>query len=192
MAAFHITHAVRSLCEDMTRRTQALSHIDMSRVAIGFTQTRKPVSHGIQASLTPLRFEGGKMVGRINKKQYVCQRLVAPSGKDYLYLLRLYLPRLLDQPFEEKLTTIVHELWHISPAFDGDLRRHEGRCYIHGTSQEEFDATAASIARQWLAANPPESLYEFLLLTHAELVAEHGGVCGERFPAPKLMPLRSA
>ena len=29
----------------------------------------------------------------------------------------------LDQTFEEKLVTVFHELYHISPAFDGDLRR---------------------------------------------------------------------
>lgn len=189
---FDLTSAVRHLAHDMTRRAPELAHIDASRVAFGVCQTRKRVSHGLQASLTPMRFEGGAATKRVRGREYGCQRLVEPNGHEYLYLLNLYVPRLLDQPFEEKLTTVVHELWHISPAFDGDLRRIEGRCYVHGRSQKEFDEQAASIARRWLARNPPRGCYAFLELSFAELVAEHGGVVGRRYRVPKLLPTGAA
>ncbi|TWT36755.1 hypothetical protein KOR34_16950 [Posidoniimonas corsicana] len=182
-----LTNAVRLLTRDMTKRVAELAHIDTERVAFGFCQTRKAVSHGVQASLTPLRFEGGAKTKRMRGRLYGCQRLEDGSGRDYLYLLNLYVPRLLDQPFEEKLTTIVHELWHISPAFDGDLRRHEGRCYVHGRSQREFDELSASIARAWLAQDPPRGLYSFLEHSFRELSDLHNGVRGQRFPTPKLV-----
>jgi hypothetical protein len=105
-----------------------------------------------------------------------------------LYLLAFYLPRFLNQSFEEKLTTIVHELWHISPAFDGDLRRHNGRCFAHGPSQREFDELAGRLARQWLSRSPPEELFAFLCLSFAELNARYGGIYGMRFERPKLLP----
>ncbi len=190
MKTFDFTVAVRAVCNDMTRRLPDLAHIDMNRVAVGFRQTRKRVMHGVQASLTPLRFEAGKTVGAVRGRRYQCQRIVRPDGAECLYLLNFYLPRFLDLPFEEKLVTIVHELWHVGPRFDGDLRRHEGRCYAHGASQQAFDAHAAGLARGWLALDPPERLYSFLTLSFCDLVAEHGAVRGERYPAPKLVPVR--
>lgn len=187
-----LTNAVRALAHDMARRLPELRHIDTERVAFGMCQTRKRVNHGIQASLTPLRFEHGATTKRIGGRLYGCQRLVDGSGRDYLYLLNLYVPRLLDQSFEEKLTTVVHELWHISPDFDGDLRRHEGRCYVHGASQKEFDEQAAQLARAWLALNPPRGCYAFLERSFAELSAEYSGVAGQRYRTPKLVLAEAA
>lgn len=189
---FDLTNAVRALARDMTRRLPELAHVDIDRVAVGVCQTRRRVPHGLQASLTPLRFEGGATTARIRGREYACQRLVDESGRDYLYLLNLYVPRLLDHPLEEKLTTLIHELWHISPEFDGDLRRHEGRCYVHGPSQHAFDAHAARLARLWLSLDPPPGVYGFLEHTFSELSAEHGGVTGQRFPAPRVTRVGAA
>lgn len=185
---FHFTRAVRRVCHDMTRRVPALGHIDMDRVAVGFCQTRKRVPHGLQASLTPLRFEGGSRETVQRGRRYVCQAITDAAGREYLYLLNFYLPRFLDHSLGEKLTTIVHELWHISDRFDGDLRRHEGRCYVHGESQREFDRHAARLAGQWLATEPDAELYAWLRLSFRQLTARHGSVYGERYPAPKLVP----
>ena len=38
-----------------------------------------------------------------------------------LYLLSFYLPRFLKLPWREKLATVIHELWHVNPQFNGDL-----------------------------------------------------------------------
>ena len=50
---------------------------------------------------------------------------------------------------EEKLSTVLHELWLISPMFNGDLRRHEGRCYAHGPSQSNYDDQKDRLAQKW-------------------------------------------
>lgn len=191
-SGFHFTRAIRAVCEDMSGRVPPLQHIDMSRVAVGFCQARKRVPHGLQASLTPLRFEGGARATFERGRRYTCQPMFDPSGREYLYLLNFYLPRFLDHSLGEKLTTIVHELWHIGERFDGDLRRHDGRCYVHGRSQRDFDRTASRLAGQWLAADPPTEVYAFLRLNFRQLQAQHGAVCGERYPTPKLLPLADA
>jgi hypothetical protein len=183
---FHFTRAIRALCADMVARVPALGHIDLPQVAIGICQTRRNVSHGVYASLTPLRFAGGGREQLRRGKRYVIEPLRDQDGREFLYLLNIYLPRFLETTVEEKLATLIHELWHISPEFDGDLRRHEGRCYAHGPSQREYDARMARMAQQWLAADPPWHLYEFLERKFDELAAEHGGVWGERWPVPKL------
>ncbi|TWT88096.1 hypothetical protein Mal64_15680 [Pseudobythopirellula maris] len=192
MNGFDFTTAVAAVCRDMTRRVPELGHIDMDRVAVGFCQARKRGKYGVQATLTPMRFERGAETKRVRGRTYGCSRLFDAQGREQLYLLNFYLPRFQDGPLEEKLTTVVHELWHISAEFDGDLRRHAGRCYAHGSSQKKFDEHAARLAREWLAADPPPGLWAFLELSFDDLVAEHGTVRGARYRAPKLVRLDAA
>lgn len=186
---FDFTAAMEHLCRDLCQRVDDLRHIDMTRVAVGYRQARRRVTHGLQASLTPLRFERGAESGLVRGRRYACPRVVDRHGRECLYLLNFYLPRFFDLPFEERLTTVVHELWHIGPEMDGDLRRHEGRCYAHGPSQKGFDEHAARLARRWLAADPPAALFTVLETSFAELLAEHGAVVGSRFATPKMAPL---
>jgi len=60
-AGFNFTLHMRRLCADLVARVPELAHIDLKRVAIRFCQARKAVRHGVQASLTPLRFERGEL-----------------------------------------------------------------------------------------------------------------------------------
>lgn len=186
---FDFTTQMRLLCSDMTARVSDLRHIDMSRVALSFSQTRKATRHGLFASLTPLRFAGGKTETVRRGRRWTIQRLRDRQGKEMLYLLSFYLPRFLDLPFTEKLVTVVHELWHINPQFDGDLRRFEGRCYAHSSSKQQYDAEAAALVARYLNAGPPAALYGFLECSFQELVRRHGSVYGVKVPAPKLLPL---
>jgi len=163
----------------------------MARVAIRVCQTRRNVSHGIYASLTPLRFEAGVRQRVVKGKQYSVTPLRDASGEEYLYLLSFYLPRFLNTPLEEKISTILHELWHIGPQFDGDYRRHTGRCHVHGSSKRDYDAQMDTLAQKWLGLDPPAHVYEFLESTFAELVEEHGTVIGKYWPAPALVPNES-
>jgi hypothetical protein len=165
-----------------------LSHVDISRVAFSFAQARRSTSWGMFASLTPLRFPGGSIEGKRGNRRYAIQRLIDRQGQDMLYILTFYLPRFQEQSFREKLITVFHELWHISPAFDGDIRRHSGRCYAHTSSQAEYDAEMARLAERWLASSPPAELLGFLQLKFQELQAKHGRVVGVRIPRPKLLP----
>jgi predicted metallopeptidase len=183
---FDFTLHMHRLCSDMVARLEPLRHIRMKRVALSFAQARKATAYGMHASLTPLRFAGGRMHTIRRGRKWGLQRVYAPDGSEYLYILTFYLPRFLDQPLRDKLNTVVHELWHISPRFDGDTRRLGGRCHVHGRSQSEYDAEVARLVDRWLARDPPEPLYGFLRLSFDQLVARYGKVFGQKIPAPKL------
>lgn len=185
---FDFTRHMRALCGDLCTRLPELAHIDMGRVAIRFCQTRNRTRFGVHASLTPLRFEGGSLAGRRRGRTWTVQRLFDAGGREMLYLLSFYLPRFLERPFREKLETVVHELWHIGPAFDGDLRRHPGRCYAHSHSQKQYDAHVELLAGRWLSLEPPPAVFEFLQCGFDELAQRHGHVYGQRIPTPKLIP----
>lgn len=188
-AGFDFTSHIRRLCTDMVERLDQLRHIDLSRIAIGFTQTRKAGGYGIYAAVTPLRFADGGLHTMRRGRRWGMRRLYAPDGREMLYILNFYLPRFLDLPFPQKLTTVLHELWHIGPKFDGDVRRLGGRCFAHGSSQKQYDAHIDALVARWLSFNPPESAYDFLRLNFRELSARHGRVVGQRVPMPKLVPL---
>ena len=180
---------MRLLCEDVVSRLGEFHHVDLSRVAISLVQARRDSPFGIHASLTPLKFEAGAEEQLIHGRRYGVESLYDRQQRKLLYILSFYLPRFQNTPLEEKLSTVVHELWHISPQFDGDLRRHEGRCYAHGPSQKQYDIEMDLMAQRWLSLDPPEHLYGFLELSFDQLVAEHGQVVGTRWPTPKILPM---
>lgn len=188
---FDFTAQMRVVCQDMVARLPELAHIDLDRVAICFCQARKRVPHGMFASLTPLRFRSGAATTKRRGKTFTVQRLVDRQGRELLYVLSFYLPRFMDQDFREKLITIVHELWHISPRFDGDIRRHEGRCYVHTGSQKQYDAAMDALAQRWLALSPPEELWSFLARGFEDLRMRHGRIVGIKIPRPRLIPIAS-
>jgi hypothetical protein len=187
LQGFDFTLHMRRLCASLTAELPELSHIDLPQVAIRFCQVRSTRPHGMLASLTPLRFEHGSLTTLRRGRRWRIETVQDANGREMLYLLSFYLPRFCDYSFREKLVTVIHELWHIGPNFDGDLRRFPGRCYAHSPRQRNFDAFAAALADKWLAATAASEVSEFLQATFAELVGQHGAVVGQRIRTPRLV-----
>lgn len=188
---FNFTDQMRVVCEDMVQRLPELGHIDLSRVAMAYSQVRSGTVYGVLATMTPLRFEAGAETVVRQGQTYTSQRLFDSSGKEMLYILTCYLPRFMNHTLEEKVLTLIHELWHISPAFDGDLRRFAGRCYAHGNSQADYDRQVEVLAKKWWEQKPPAACYGFLRHRFTALQRNHGQVIGVRIPRPKLIPMNS-
>jgi hypothetical protein len=186
---FDFTTSMRHVCGDMVARLPELAHIDLTRVAVCFCQTRKAVRHGIFASLTPLRFKDGAATAQRRGRQYAVQRVCDPDGREMLYVLSFYLPRFQNLDLREKLITILHELWHISPDFNGDIRRHEGRYHAHSHSQCEYDRQMGVLADRWLAAGPPGEVWGFLRHDFQQLAGAEGPIVGVKIQRPRLIPL---
>jgi hypothetical protein len=188
---FDFSGSVRRLCTDIAARCAALRHLDVGRLLFGVTQARNGRTHGLQARVTPLRFPDGRLTRQRRGVTYQVQRYFLGSH-EFLYLVTFCLPRFLDQDFDDKLITLFHELYHIGPDFDGDLRRHEGRYAIHSHSQRAYDERMAELAREYLAAKPEPALYAFLRLDFAQLLRRHGSVVGVAVPHPKVIPVTAA
>ena len=106
-----------------------------------------------------------------------------------LYVMAFCMPRPLDQPFEDKLVTLFHELYHISPKFDGDLRRLDGRYQIHSCSKRGYDEHMARLVRSYLADGADPALHGFLRLNFAQLQGRHAHVEAIVVSRPKLVPV---
>jgi hypothetical protein len=185
---FDLSAALHTLCTDVAARSPAFAHLDTGRMAFSVIRSRSAARHGLQARITPLRFPGGEVVGRHRRRTYQVQRFTI-DGREILYLVSFVLPRFLNREFIDKLVTVFHELYHVSPAFDGDLRRHAGRYSAHSASQKKYDAHMAELVRDYLAREPDPAVYAFLKLSFGQLCRRHGAVVGLHLPRPKLLPL---
>jgi len=162
----------------------------MNRVALSFCQTRRGSLHGMLAKLTPLRFEGGESTTFRDGQAWTIQRLFSGSREQW-YILSVYLPRFFDLPFEEKINTLIHELYHISPRFDGDIRRFSGRCFAHSANHRAYDEIVAMLCQGYLRRRSPRSrLLRFLHHDFSALRGAHGAIIGAQVPVPKLIPVR--
>ena len=186
---FDFTWAMRRLCVDITQRVDEFGHVDMERVCVAFAQARRRVTHGLQAKLTPLRFADGRLTDMRRGVEWTVQR-VFQGEREMLYILTFYLPRFLDHCLREKLITVMHELYHISPRFDGDIRRLAGHYHVHSHSQAEYARQMGVLADAYLAMKPPTELYGFLETDFRTLAGQHRRIVGLKVPIPKLIPVK--
>jgi len=182
-----LTARMRQLCEHICATLDELRHIDMRRVALRVCQTRRRGPYGVQATMTPLRFRDGATSTMRRNRRWVIRPLpLDADGKPCLYLFSLYAPRFLELPAAEKLAVTIHELWHISPTFDGDLRRFPGRYHAHGSRCDKYHDEMRDMTRRWQAAQPATPLVDFLDGDFQSLRRRYGRIFGMRLPTPRL------
>jgi len=90
-------------------------------------------------------------------------------------------------PLEEKVKTIIHELYHVSESFDGDIRRFPGRNFAHSSRISTFDSISEKIAKEWLSKTSIDT--GILSQTSEELKRNFGKVAGVRVSKPKIVRL---
>lgn len=189
MSTLNLTRALEELIADITSRVVEFRHIDPARVLICVSSTRGGGIHGTYAKIHPLRFEGGlsSIEVKRGRRTRVCTLPeVTLGGKEMLYIIYFLVPRFFNLTLREKLVTVFHELFHISPLFDGDIRRFPGRNYAHGGSRKRYNAIMADMVDVYLRQMEAQALIGFLDGDMETLRARHGVIVGRRFPAPKI------
>ena len=171
------------LIRDMVAHTPELEHIDADRLVICASQQRKFRSSGLYAKVVPLRFEQGTLT----TKQHGCHWAVprfTHEGRDVLYIVSFCLPRFLNVPFGVKGETIFHELFHIGPLFDGDLRRFPGKYHQHGPDATAYDAHMRRLFDEYEQRATAPHLLRFLRSRFHHLEDRYGTVTGLHAPTP--------
>ena len=180
---------IQRLTVDVVRHCKELQHIDVSRLLFASTQARSGRAHGLQARDAVAASAMAKPTRPAAAATPTEVQRYFVDGREMLYLVTFCLPRFLNQSFNDKFVTLFHELYHIAPAFDGDLRRHEGRYAIHSHSKCRYDAHMAKLARAYLSNGADQPLYSFMRLDFAQLEHRHGSVVGVVVPRPRLLPI---
>ena len=177
-----------ALCRNLTQALPELAHIDPDRVLFAVARSRAEGRHGLLARIAPLRFAGG--VRELTRRRGPWRETyrmptLSHDGREIHYLITVFVPRFLRLSFAEKLTTVIHELYHISEACDGDIRRFPGRTIAHGSSRAGFDRIVGRLVESYLDSAPPPELLAFL---HLEESAWQGGalrLTGLRVAVPR-------
>lgn len=181
---FDFTHAMDRLIRHIVAVCPKFSHVQPDRIIIGHIRTRSPGAHGIYASVQPLRFEGGERTTKRRGRTFEMPQVIY-GGREILYIIYFALPRFIDLDFETKLTTVFHELYHISPSFNGDIRRFRGKNYAHGHSRRVYNERMKALADAYLSKPGAEEYTNFLRMNFEELSAAHGKITGNRVKPPK-------
>ena len=132
----------RRVVADLARKLPELAHVRPSRILFVAGEARR----GSRATVKPL---GGK-----SRPQVILQ------GRRALYCITLRPKFFRSSTPEERVATLLHELLHISPRFDGTLspeRRHQ---QLPGS---RFAALLEPLLKRYLACAEPQLL---LALSH--------------------------
>lgn len=155
-----LAHAIRALFDFLVRTQEELRHVEPKRILVVAGEARR-ASH---ATVTPLAFEGRK-----RRQGRRLKPLVKVNGRRMLYLITLRPLFFRASTPRERVATLLHELLHVSEAFDGTLetkRRHghpggqfsklfkplEKRCWkaLPATLVEPFAHDGEVLVPQWL------------------------------------------
>ncbi len=161
--------SLNELIKDITEKVGELSYIDAEQVAVGFKRSRESVSEEVWAEISGIEDELSGTIqrreGRIEK--YFAPKTILINGIPVKYVVDFYVPVFFGLNFKEKLSTVFHELYHINPKFDGNLRFFKGKGYKHGSSLEKYDKYMDYLVDKYLKMNPTAA--EFLNKCHTDL-----------------------
>ncbi len=178
--------AIRDLVREVVLKVEELGHIRPERLLISAAFNRSPRKAGLLAYVLPLKYRAGSPVERRvrgPKEYHWAMMPVQRAGVEMLYILYFMLPRFLLLSPRDRIETVIHELYHISPQFNGDLRRFKGRSVLHG-SHKAYDAKIRSLTDAFLAALEPSRAHYF---TSPAFLAESPSATHIPEPRPKLL-----
>jgi predicted metallopeptidase len=184
----NLTAELERLIADIAAKVDEFRHIDPRRLLVCVNSSRSS-QHGTFAKIHPLRFHGGAL-SRVVKKGRSSIACIMPevshNGVEMLYVIYVTLPRFMDRPLEEKLVTVFHELYHISPSFDGDIRRFPGRNFAHGSSAKKYNLLMERFVDSYLQLPASSERVAFLDGDMAALRLRYRAIVGRKMAMPKL------
>jgi len=145
----NLNRAIRALMRDLSTRSPEFSHLVPAKVLVVAGEARR-ASRG---SVKPLAFARAKSRDHSGVRKPV----VRVDGRRMLYCVTLRPLFFRDSRPEQRIETLLHELYHVSAAFDGTLdpaRR-------HARLGRKFTRRFRPVVRRYLRDCPPEVLAPF-------------------------------
>jgi predicted metallopeptidase len=171
----YLIHAISST-------TPEFSHIDVRCLTVCIASGREG-SGGLCGKLVPLRFQDGHEQVRHEGRIYAMPRILR-DGIPQLYLIYFYLPRFFNRDARDKLRIIFHELYHISPLYNGDIRRMGKHKAAHGHSRAAFDSNFQAASDRFYAQIENSPYMNFLMLDSAGIARNFSRVRAARMRVP--------
>ncbi len=146
-----MTLAVKRLIRDMVARLPELGHVKPARILVVAGEARRASRATIRpAHFGETRARGGR--GGLRKP------LIRIGGRKILYVITLRPLWFRASTPEQRITTVLHELWHTSERFDGTL--HRGRVHSR-LPRARYERRIRVLRDRYLALAPPGILAPF-------------------------------
>ncbi len=146
-----MTLAVKRLIRDAAARLPELAHVKPGRVLVVAGEARRASRATIRpAHFGETRARGGR--GGLRKP------LIRIGGRKILYVITLRPLWFRASTPEQRISTILHELWHASQRFDGTL--HRGRVHSR-LPRARYERRIRALRVRYLAQAPEEILAPF-------------------------------
>ncbi len=183
-----LSSTLTAIISEIVSRTPSLAHIDVERILVCVGSNRKGRRGGLYGKLIPLRFKNGSPRLLHRGRTYAIPE-ISHNGRTCLYMLYFYMPRFFDLSWEGKLGVLFHELFHISPRFDGDIRRMGAVKAAHGHSKRHFETLFSPELRAFIPYAHTSAHFEFLSMNTHVLYRRYRAVTGIRMKNPKPLPV---
>lgn len=146
-----MTLAVKRLIRDAAGRIPELAHVRASRILVVAGEARR----ASRATIRPAHFRETRARGGRGGRR---KPLVRIGGRKILYVITLRPLWFRGSTPEQRVGTILHELWHASERFDGTL--HRGR--THGRMPRAiYGRRIRAMRDRYLETAPPAILAPF-------------------------------
>ncbi len=187
-AGFDFTGNMTMLAEDIIKIHPEFGHINLKNILVAVSPSNGS-RNGVVAKLRPLRFEGGSKMRLVRGIKYIAPE-VSIGGNEILYIIYFHLPRFLNHGNQRnKLATVLHELYHISPLFNGDIRRFPGKNYAHGNSRKNYDELIMRYTEEYIKSTDRPELSIFLKYKYSELKRRNGAIHGDMIRISRSRPV---
>jgi hypothetical protein len=146
-----LTRPLQLLIADVAARLPEFAHVRPEQILVLAGEARR-ASH---ATVKPLAFPRSR--ARISKDGRREKPRVRIGGENILYVITLRPIWFRQSNMEDRVGTLLHELFHLSTHFDGTL--HPGR--RHAKMGKAFGQRLGPLVRRYLAEAPPRVLAPF-------------------------------
>lgn len=159
---------------------------DTSRIAVSVSRSRRNGRVGTLAYVVPLRYVGGekerkgRRFGLAGYYSYESSQIEThqPEAK---YIMTFLVPKFFSLKPEDRLETIVHELYHLHPTMRGDLRRFPPPHIHHGPTPAAYQKKVRALCAEALSQIPTLLMHPLIALNEKEI----GDFKARRFNIPR-------
>lgn len=146
-----MTLAVKRLVRDLAARVPELAHVRASRVLVVAGEARR----ASRATIRPAHFKETRRRAGVGART---KPLIRVKGRKMLYVITLRPLWFVRSSPRERIATILHELYHVSPRFDGTL--HRGRRHSR-LPRAKYNRRVRVLLDRYLEVAPDEILDPF-------------------------------
>jgi len=189
--SINLTDTLSLITHEMIIRTPDFRGYDINRMLICCASNRSDSRGGIYGKLVPLKFEDGSDIINFHGRTYTIPKIIH-NNIEIRYLIYYYHPKFFDISARDKVNVMFHELYHINPEFNGDIRRMGKFKKAHGHSKKSFEEKYLDNAEEFYSYVKGTPYHAFLEMNSRDLQNSFKKIKCRRMKTIKPVPVEAA